>query len=96
LLTLHGAGNMGNLRPGATLRYESDSESIYAVDVETSERTLVGYNYYSVAMDNDDMLWHNIRQAALTDKNLQEALDRVKVLYYLTHNKDTVVQHHPV
>ncbi len=31
-------------------------------------------------------LWHDIRLAAWTDTELQEALDRVKVLYYLKHS----------
>jgi hypothetical protein len=95
---------MGTLKPGSTLRYESDSEGIYAVDIETNERLLVGYNYQRDPLDHrnyksdpkESQLWHDIRQAALTDKNLQEALERVKIMYYLTHDKQDVVQHHPV
>lgn len=30
-------------------------------------------------------LWHDIRLAASNDQELQEALDRVKVLYYLKY-----------
>jgi hypothetical protein len=32
----------------------------------------------------EDQLWGNIRRAAKTDPTLQEALERVKVTYYLT------------
>jgi hypothetical protein len=32
----------------------------------------------------EDKLWGNIRRAAKTDPTLQEALERVKVTYYLT------------
>ena len=37
-------------------------------------------------------LWHNIRRAAADDKELQDALERVKVIYYLKYgnnNKNT-------
>jgi hypothetical protein len=32
----------------------------------------------------DDKLWGDIRRAAKENKSLQEALDRVKILYYLS------------
>jgi DNA polymerase III sliding clamp (beta) subunit (PCNA family) len=43
----------------------------------------------------ESQLWHDIRQAALDDKDLQDALDRVKVLYYLKQ-KEKPVMWHPV
>lgn len=35
----------------------------------------------------EDVEWLEIRLAAKSDSNLQEALDRVKVLYYLSRTK---------
>ena len=32
----------------------------------------------------ESQLWHDIRIAARTDKSLQDALDRVKIIYYLS------------
>jgi hypothetical protein len=32
----------------------------------------------------EDQLWGNIRRAAKTNSTLQEALDRVKILYHLS------------
>lgn len=95
---------MGTLTPGATLIYERVGDTVYSREAGSPERKLVGYDYKRDPLDhrhymsdpNESQLWHNIRQAALTDKNLQEAIERVKVLYYLKHDKNNVVQHHPV
>jgi hypothetical protein len=104
LLILQSAGNMGTLTPGATLIYERTGDTVYSREAGSTERKVVGYDYKRDPLDyrnymsdpNESQLWHDIRQAALTDKNLQEALDRVKVMYYLTHEAKTPVQHHPV
>jgi hypothetical protein len=45
---------------------------------------------------NESQLWHNIKQAALDNKELEYALERVKILYYLSKDKSESVQHHPV
>ena len=95
---------MGTLTPGATLIYERVGDSVYSREAGTTGWTLMGYDYKRDPLDqrnymsnpSESQLWHDIRQAALTDKNLQEALERVKVLYYLKHDKNNVVQHHPV
>jgi hypothetical protein len=52
---------------------------------------LVSKNYNRDPLDHrnyksdptQSQLWHDIRLAASEDKELQQALDRVKMLYYL-------------
>ena len=88
---------MGSLTPGATLIYERVDGAVYSRESGSSERKLVGYNYKRDPLDhrnymsdpNESQLWHNIRRAAMTDNKLQEALDRVKILYYLSKEHGT-------
>jgi hypothetical protein len=87
---------MGSLTPGATYVYERNGEEIYAREVGQSERKLIGHMYEK---ENDprtsdgrplyehikeDKMWGNIRRAAKDNPALQQALERVKILYYLT------------
>ena len=85
---------MGNLKPGATYVYERNDGIIYAREMgaDPSERFVVGYessrDYDPVHHDiKENQLWHNIRLAAQSNPALQEALDRVKVLYELSKNE---------
>ena len=88
---------MGSLTPGATLIYERVDGAVYSRESGSSERKLVGYNYKQDPLDhrnymsnpNESQLWHDIRCAAMTDNKLQEALDRVKILYYLSKEHGT-------
>jgi hypothetical protein len=87
---------MGSLKPGATYVYERNGEEIYSREVGSSDRKLVGYHHENkidprtsdgrplIDHIRDDKLWGQIRRAALTDPTLQQALDRVKMLYYLS------------
>jgi hypothetical protein len=87
---------MGTLKPGATYVYERNGEEIYSREVGSSDRTLVGYQHENkidsrtsdgrplIDHIRDDKLWGQIRRAALTDPTLQQALDRVKILYHLS------------
>lgn len=91
---------MGTLRPFAKILYESPDggKTIYGRYEGETERFLVGKNMpkrRDPLDDHDRELWLDIREAALTDKELQEALDRVKVLYYLKQ-KDRPPMWHPV
>ncbi len=94
---------MGSLTPGAKLIYERVGDTVYAREEGSTERIVVGYDYHRDPLDHrnymsspkDAQLWHDIRQAALADKELQEALDRVKVLYYLKQ-KEKPIMWHPV
>lgn len=95
---------MGNLTPGVKLIYERVGDTVYAREQGKTERTIVGYDYKRDPLDhrnymsdpNQSQLWHDIRQAALEDKELENALERVKILYYLKKDRDTSVQYHPV
>jgi hypothetical protein len=94
---------MGSLTPNVKLIYERVDDTVYARREGETERTVVGYDYHRDPLDHrnymsspkESQLWHDIRQAALNDKDLQDALDRVKVLYYLKQ-KEKPVMWHPV
>ena len=43
-------------------------------------------NFHSTP--EESQLWHDIRIAARTDKSLQDALDRVKIIYYLSKKEE--------
>ena len=82
---------MGLLKPDATYIYERADGVIYAREQGTDprERFVVGYesgkDYDPVKNDTkENQLWHEIRLAAETNPALQEAMDRVKVLYELS------------
>lgn len=95
---------MGQLKPGATYIYERANGITYARELGTTEKTIVGYDYKKDPLDHrnymsspaESQLWHDIRQAATSDKELQDALDRVKVLYYLKYENKSEVPYHPV
>lgn len=94
---------MGSLTPNVKLIYERVGDTVYARREGETERTVVGYDYHRDPLDHrnymstpkESQLWHDIRQAALNDKDLQDALDRVKVLYYLKQ-KEKPPMWHPV
>jgi hypothetical protein len=89
---------MGTLTPGASYIYERNGGEVYAREVGKKERKLIGYQHdMENKLDprtNDgrplhdhimeSKLWGNILRAAKKDPALQEALERVKVTYYLT------------
>jgi hypothetical protein len=85
---------MGQLKPGATLIYERVDNVVYAREIgaDPSTRTEVGWNYDPRTSDGrplrdhimDSKLWGNIHRAAKDNPLLQEALDRVKILYELS------------
>jgi hypothetical protein len=87
---------MGQLKPGATLIYERVDNVVYAREVgeDPSTRTEVGWNYDPRTSDGrplrdhimDSKLWGNIHRAAKDNPLLQEALDRVKIIYELSKN----------
>lgn len=65
---------------------------------------LVNQNYLRDPLDyrnfqsdpNESQLWHDIRLAAKSNKELQKVLDHAKLIYYLTLENDRKVDHHPV
>jgi hypothetical protein len=82
---------MGTLKPGATYVYERDGNRVYAREFGGTDRQLVGYDYDGSGTDLEsglekfkhEVLWTEILKAAEVSPALQEALDRVKVIYQL-------------
>lgn len=86
---------MGNLKPGATYIYERVDETVYAREIgaDPNTRTVVGYSlntgsnpYLENLADNYflEVEWASILKEAKNNPTLQEAIDRVKVLYHLS------------
>ncbi len=80
---------MGTLTPGATYIYERDGDTVYAREAGSLERRVVGYDYKQNKI-SEDQLWKEIRSAAESNPMLQDALNRVKILYELSnqHGKE--------
>ena len=84
---------MGSLKPGATYIYERADGIVYAREfgADPQERFVVGYESgkdydlvnHGINKYKEDALWQEIRRAAEIKPALQEALNRVKVLYEL-------------
>lgn len=85
---------MGNLKSGATYVYEKADGITYAREfgADPSTRKEIGWNYDPRTSDGrplrdhimDDKLWGEIRRASRTNEALHEALERVKIIYYLS------------
>jgi len=86
---------MGSLTPGATYIYERNGEEIYAREFGKSERTMIGkyidpFNENITINYELENTWKDILRESRTNPALQEALDRVKILYHLSkdHGKE--------
>ena len=82
---------MGQLEPGAKYIYEHYNGVTYArkFGEPHSARFEIGRTYESEISDRqefEDKLWHDIRRAASDNTELQEAIERVKIIYYLSKN----------
>lgn len=83
---------MGRLKPGATYIYERADGVTYAREVgaHPGDRIAIGWDY-DIQEKNETVerikLWGRIHQAAKTNPALQEAIDRVIIVYELS-NKD--------
>jgi hypothetical protein len=89
---------MGSLKPGATYIYERNGEEIYAREFGDTERKLIGYKYEMEGKPDprtndgrplrehimEDKLWGEIRREARTNTALQEAMERVIIIYHLS------------
>jgi len=80
---------VGSLKPGAKIIYESpdNGDTVYARYAGESERWMVGQSTQAkdrIDLIKEDKLWGEIRRAAKLNKVLQDALDRVKILYELS------------
>lgn len=85
---------MGQLKPGATYIYERHNDTVYAREFgsDPATRQEIGWNYDPRTSDGrplhdhlmDSKLWGDINRAAKTNTALQEAIERVKILYHLS------------
>lgn len=92
--------NVGKLEPGASYVYEQADGVTYARKFGDApdQRFEIGRNYDSKKLFSelqDAKLWSQIHRAAQTNPALQDAIDRVKIIYALSQ-QDNTVPHHPV
>jgi len=89
---------MSQLEPGETYVYEREGSRVYARRVGQTERILIGEDFLEDIQARREKLareWEPIVYAAEQNPALQEAIERVKILYELT-KQETTIQHHPV
>ena len=85
---------MGNLKPGATYIYERVGGTVYAREMgaDPTDRTAIGWDYnsknaYLQSVADQYFLeteWKDIIKESRHNPTLQEAVDRVKILYHLS------------
>ena len=88
---------MGNLKPGATYIYERQGGTVYAREMgsDPNTRITIGYDWEldnnparvrGASLDSirENQYWHTILIEAKSNPLLQDAIDRVKILYELS------------
>jgi hypothetical protein len=76
---------MGTLTPGALLIYERANGVIYARETGKNERVVIGYDStYNPTNKFVKSEWLEILTASESNPALQEAVDRVKIIYNLS------------
>lgn len=80
---------MGNLKPGATYIYERVDDVVYAREAGTTDRFEIGRDYdpkVKTVREKvlEDKMWGEIRRMAQTNPTLQDAVDRVIMIYKLS------------
>jgi len=91
---------MGQYKPGGTYIHESPDggKTIYAREVGSTERRLVGYSPDMIAeltAKREEGQWLAILRASKTNPALQEAVERAIILYEL-HKRIDEPNWHPV
>jgi hypothetical protein len=84
---------VGKLKPGATYVYERANGVTYAreINAHPGDRIAIGWDYDRVEMDQRAeriILWDSIHELAKTNTALQEAIERVIMLYELQRGED--------
>jgi hypothetical protein len=84
---------MGQLKPGTTYIYERADGVTYAREAgaHPGDRVAIGWDYnYREKTERVDRikLWDDIHHAAKTNPALQEAIERVIVIYELQRSED--------
>ena len=76
---------MGSLKPGATYIYEKADGITYAREFGAphNDRFEIGRDYQRFLQD-ELQLWEEIVREGRTNPVLQDALDRVKIVYHLS------------
>jgi hypothetical protein len=76
---------MGNLTPGAKYIYEKSDGITYAREFGAphNDRFEIGRDYERFLKD-ELRLWEDIVREGRTNQALQDALDRVKIVYHLS------------
>jgi hypothetical protein len=76
---------LGTLTPGTTYIYEKANGITYAREFGAphNERFEIGRDFEMILKD-EIRLWEEIVRAGRSNQALQEALDRVKILYHLS------------
>ena len=92
--------SVGKMEPGVSYVYEKADGVTYARKVgdPPDARFEIGRDYDSEKLHKELMdakRWGNIHRAAESNPALQEALDRVIVIYELSR-QDESIMHHPV
>jgi hypothetical protein len=86
--------HMGSLDPGATYIYERVGDTVFRREPGSLEREVVGYDYRT--SDGrplhehimDAKMWGEIRRAAPSNPTLQDALNRVIMIYNLSRTHE--------
>jgi len=85
---MSGLKEMGSLKPGATYIYERVDGTVYAREAGSLERDAVGWDYEpkskSQELLKENREWRDILEAAKTNQALQDAVERVKIMYHLS------------
>jgi hypothetical protein len=92
--------SVGKMEPGVSYVYEKADGVTYARKIgdPADARFEVGSDYDSEKLHKklmDARLWGKIHRAAESNPALQEAIDRVIIIYELSR-QDESVMHHPV
>ena len=82
---------MGQLKPNTTYIYERDGDTVFRREFGAIDREVVGYDHRTtdgrplVDHIREDKMWGDIRRTAKTNPALQDAIDRVIIIYKLSN-----------
>ena len=87
--TLKIKSKVENLKSDVKYIYERNGEKIYAREVGKSERTMIGkhidqFNENVTINYELENTWKDILKESRTNPTLQQAMERVKILYHLS------------
>lgn len=85
---------MGSLDPGAIYIYERVGDTVFRREQGKTDREVVGYDHRTSDGRSlhqhmlEDRMWGEIRRAAPSNPALQDALDRVIMIYNLSKTNE--------